>query len=177
MSEKSIKTLDYISNMKSYQHEKEKDILITQLKQELAKLLLEINRLSKENSDLKKKHSINHDIEMRLQTAEETIKNLREINLKLMYEHKNKESDLQKNIEKILLEKKKDKLKNEKNETLYRQKMLMANQIEMENKIYKEEIENIKKQMNIMEGKNKNIIGQLEINNLIKYDSLKKKKY
>ena len=175
MSEKSIKTLDYISNMKSYQHEKEKDILITQLKQELTKLLLEINRLSKENSDLKIKHSINHDIEMRLQTAEETIKNLREINLKLMYEHKNKESDLQKNIEKILLEKKKDKLKNEKNETLYRQKMLMANQIEMENKIYKEEIENIKKQMNIMEGKNKNIIGQLEINNLIKYDSLKKK--
>ena len=121
------------------------------------------------------KYSLIHDVHLQLKSAEETIRDLREQNLKLMLEHKNKESELGKNIDKILIEKKKEKLKSDKNETLYMQKMYMANQIELENKIYKEELTQLKKQMELNEGNAKNKINQLEINNLIRYNILKKR--
>ena len=173
--ENKIPSIDYYSTIKAIQNENDKDIIISKLKQELKKLSTELNQLSKENSDLKIKYSLNHDVQLRLQTAEETIKDLREKNLKLMLEHKNKESDLGKKINEILIEKQEEKLKNEKNEILSMQKMQMANQVELENKIYKEEVEKLKKQIEIMDGDSKNKINKLEINNLIKYNILKKR--
>ena len=55
------------------------------------------------------------------------------------------------------------------------QRMLISNQVELENKIYKEEVENLKKQIEIMDGNSKNKINELEVNHLIKYNILKKK--
>ena len=49
--------------------------------------------------------------------------------------------------------------------------MLMANQIEMENKIYKEELKQLKQQIKINEGNAQNKFKELEIQNLIKYTS------
>ena len=175
MSVKNITKIDYFTTVKTLQNEKSKDMKISELNIKLKKLSTEINRLSKENSDLKMKYSLIHDVHLQLKSAEETIKDLREQNLKLMLEHKNKESELGKNIDKILIEKKKEKLKSDKNETLYMQKMYMANQIELENKIYKEELTQLKKQMELNEGNAKNKINQLEINNLIRYNILKKR--
>ena len=125
--EKNIPLIDYYSRIKSLQNEKNKDILISKLNQELKKLSTELNVLSKENYDLKIKYSLNHDVQIQLQKAEETIKDLREQNLKLMLEHKNKESDLEKKINEILIEKNKEKLKSQKKEVLSMQKMQMAN--------------------------------------------------
>ena len=175
MSEKNIEKIDYYSIIKTQQKTKDKDIIISKLNSKLKQLTTEITRLSKENSDLKIKYSLNYDVQLRLRSAEETIKDLREQNLNLMLAHKNKESELGNNINQILTEKKIEKLKSDKNETLYMQKMLMANQIEMENKIYKEELEQLKQQIKINEGNAKNKINQLEIQNLIKYTSLKKR--
>ena len=90
--------IDYYSTIKSIQNEKDKDMLISKLNQELKKLSSEFNRISKENSDLKIKYSLNHDVQIRLKAAEETIKDLREKNLKLMLEHKNQESFLENKI-------------------------------------------------------------------------------
>lgn len=168
-------TLDHFSTVKSLQNENDKNIIISKLNLELKKLTTEVNRLSKENSDLKIKYSLNHDVQMRLQNAEDTISDLREKNLKLILEHKNKESELGQKINEILIEKKREKLNSERNETLCMQKMLIANQIELENKIYKEEVEQLKKQIEIMDGNSKNKIYELETNNLIKYNILKKK--
>ena len=175
MLEKEIDKIDYYSIVKTQQKSMDKDIIISKLNAKLKQLTTEITRLSKENSDLKIKYSLNYDVQLRLKSAEETIKDLREKNLNLMLTHKNKESELGNNINQILTEKKIEKLKSDKNETLYRQKMLMANQIEMENKIYKEELEQLKQQIKINEGNAKNKINQLEIQNLIKYTSLKKR--
>ena len=168
-------TLDHFSTVKSLQNENDKNLIISKLNFELKKLTTEVNRLSKENSDLKIKYSLNHDVQMRLQNAEDTISDLREKNLKLILEHKNKESELGQKINEILIEKKREKLNSERNETLCMQKMLIANQIELENKIYKEEVEQLKKQIEIMDGNSKNKIYELETNNLIKYNILKKK--
>lgn len=166
---------DIFSIVKSQNEAKSKDIIISELNKKITKLSEEINRLCLENSNLKKMYSINYDVQKQLKSAEETIQNLREENLKLMLAHKNKESELGKNIDKILLEKKKEKLLSDKHEVLYMQKMLVANQIEMENKIYKDELEKMKKQMELNEDNAKNKITKLEIQNLVKYKTLKSK--
>ena len=167
--------IDYYSTIKSIQNEKDKDILISKLNQELKKLSSEFNRISKENSDLKIKYSLNHDVQLRLQAAEETINDLREKNLKLMLEHKNQESFLENRINLISKERDVEKALREKNEILSMQKMTMANQIELENKIYREEVEKLKKQIEIMDDNSKSKINQLEVNNLIRYNTLKKR--
>ena len=166
---------DIFSIVKSQNEAKSKDIIISELNKKITKLSEEINRLCLENSNLKKLYSINYDVQKQLKSAEETIQNLREENLKLMLAHKNKESELGKNIDKILLEKKKEKLLSDKHEVLYMQKMLVANQIEMENKIYKDELEKMKKQMELNEDNAKDKITKLEIQNLVKYKTLKSK--
>ena len=176
MSKKNnYNTTDIFSLVKSQNDITSKDIIISELKQKIKNLSIEINRLYEENSNLKKKYSLNYSVQSQLKSAEETIKNLREENLKLMLTHKNKESELGKNIDKILLEKKREKLLSDKNETLYMQKMFVANQIEMENKIYKDELEKLKKQMEVNEDNAKDKITKLEIQNLVKYNELKSK--
>ena len=173
--DQDLTSMDYFSTVKSLQNEKDKDQIIYKLNLELKRIKIEINRLSKENSDLKIKYSLNRDVQTQLKKAEETIVDLRDKNLKLILEHKNKESELGKRINQILIEKKNEKLKSEKNETLMFQRMLISNQVELENKIYKEEVENLKKQIEIMDGNSKNKINELEVNHLIKYNILKKK--
>ena len=166
---------DIFTIVKSQNEANSKDIIISELNKKIKKLSEEINRLYLENSNLKKMYSINYSVQTQLKSAEETIQNLREENLKLMLAHKNKESELGKNIDKILLEKKKEKLLSDKYEALYMQKMLVANQIEMENKIYKDELEKMKKQMELNEDNAKDKITKLEIQNLVKYKTLKSK--
>ena len=176
MSKKiNYSSTDIFTIVKSQNEANSKDIIISELNKKIKKLSEEINRLYLENSNLKKMYSINYSVQTQLKSAEETIQNLREENLKLMLAHKNKESELGKNIDKILLEKKKEKLLSDKYEALYMQKMLVANQIEMENKIYKDELEKIKKQMELNEDNAKDKITKLEIQNLVKYKTLKSK--
>ena len=176
MSKKiNYSSTDIFTIVKSQNEANSKDIIISELNKKIKKLSEEINRLYLENSNLKKMYSINYSVQTQLKSAEETIQNLREENLKLMLAHKNKESELGKNIDKILLEKKKEKLLSDKYETLYMQKMLVANQIEMENKIYKDELEKMKKQMELNEDNAKDKITKLEIQNLVKYKTLKSK--
>ena len=176
MSKKiNYSSTDIFTIVKSQNEANRKDIIISELNKKIKKLSEEINRLYLENSNLKKMYSINYSVQTQLKSAEETIQNLREENLKLMLAHKNKESELGKNIDKILLEKKKEKLLSDKYEALYMQKMLVANQIEMENKIYKDELEKMKKQMELNEDNAKDKITKLEIQNLVKYKTLKSK--
>ena len=176
MSKKiNYSSTDIFTLVKSQNEANSKDIIISELNKKIKKLSEEINRLYLENSNLKKMYSINYSVQTQLKSAEETIQNLREENLKLMLAHKNKESELGKNIDKILLEKKKEKLLSDKYEALYMQKMLVANQIEMENKIYKDELEKMKKQMELNEDNAKDKITKLEIQNLVKYKTLKSK--
>ena len=176
MSKKiNYSSTDIFTIVKSQNEANSKDIIISELNKKIKKLSEEINRLYLENSNLKKMYSINYSVQTQLKSAEETIQNLREENLKLMLAHKNKESELGKNIDKILLEKKKEKLLSDKYEALYMQKMLVANQIEMENKIYKDELEKMKKQMELNEDNVKDKITKLEIQNLVKYKTLKSK--
>ena len=84
MSENNVELIDSIIAKKSLIKEKNKDIIISSLNSKLQNLSKEINRLKKENSDLKTKYSYCHNVQVLLKEAEETIKNLNEKNLNLI---------------------------------------------------------------------------------------------
>ena len=175
MSENNVELIDSIIAKKSLIKEKNKDIIISSLNSKLQNLSKEINRLKKENSDLKTKYSYCHNVQVLLKEAEETIKNLNEKNLNLILEHKNKEVEFQNKINEILLKIENDKLNREKQEILSTQKIQNAKQIELENEMYKKEIIKLKKQIETIDCNSKSKINELQVNNLIKFNSLKKK--
>ena len=167
--------LDYFLEMKNIQKEKEKDVIINKQQKDLISLSKQFIRLSQENSELRMIISLKHDIEIKLKDAEFSIKRLQEQNEKLTIESKNIESKLNQKIDKVLLEKQYERLKMEQNEMLYMHKWAIIRQIEMENEIYKEEVQNLKKQIEVLKEVTDRKMKQIEIENTIKYSQLKKK--
>ena len=167
--------LDYFLEMKNIQKEKEKDVIINKQQKDLISLSKQFIRLSQENSELRMIISLKHDVEIKLKDAEFSIKRLQEQNEKLTIESKNIESKLNQKIDKVLLEKQYERLKMEQNEMLYMHKWAIIRQIEMENEIYKEEVQNLKKQIEVLKEVTDRKMKQIEIENTIKYSQLKKK--
>ena len=169
------KILDYLLENKNILKEKEKDSIISKQQKDLISLSKQFIRLSRENSELRMVISLKHDVEIKLKDAEFSLKRLQEQNEKLILESKNIESKLNQKIDKVLIEKEYEKLRMEQNEMLYMQKWAIIRQIEMENEIYKEEVQNLKRQIEILKGARDRKIKQIEIENTIKYSLLKKK--
>jgi len=68
-----------------------------------------------------------------------------------------------------------EKLDYEKNTVLYKQKMSVYNHLLMENEVYSEEVEELKKNLNEFENKKKEELQKEKVVNLLKYEKLKKK--
>ena len=169
------KILDYLLENKNIQKEKEKDVIINKQQKDLISLSKQFIRLSQENSELRMIISLKHDIEIKLKEAEFSIKKLKEQNEQLILDSKNIEIKLNQKIDKVLTEKQYEKLKMEQNESLYSQKWAIIHQVEMENEIYKEEVQNLKREIEILKGVTDRKMKQIEIENNIKYSQLKKK--
>ncbi len=169
------KILDYLLENKNIQKEKEKDVIINKQQKDLISLSKQFIRLSQENSELRMVISLKHDIEIKLKEAEFSIKKLKEQNEQLILDSKNIEIKLNQKIDKVLTEKQYEKIKMEQNESLYSQKWAIIHQVEMENEIYKEEVQNLKREIEILKGVTDRKMKQIEIENNIKYSQLKKK--
>ena len=169
------KILDYLLEKKNIQKEKEKDAVINKQQKDLISLSKQFIRLSQENTELRMVISLKHDVEIKLKDAEFSLKRLQEQNEKLILESKNIESKLNQKIDKVLIEKQYEKLRMEQNEMIYMQKLAIIRQIEMENEIYKEEVQNLKRQIEILKGVTDRKMKQIEFENTIKYSQLKKK--
>ena len=68
-----------------------------------------------------------------------------------------------------------EKLDYEKNTVLYKQKMSVYNHLLMENEVYSEEVEELKKNLNEFENKKKEELQKEKVVHLLKYEKLKKK--
>ena len=164
----------YYLERKKIQIEKGKDILIKKQKEELLKLSKELIRISNENSELRKKISLNYNIEMRLNEAELEVEKLREENNELVLQIKSLESDMNKKMDKVLLQSQYDKLRMEKHRTLYSQKLDVVSQIEKDNEVYRDEVQKLKRKIEEMKGENISKEKELEVVNILKYTKLKK---
>ena len=176
LSTKSSKFLHFhqfgnVNNIK----EMEKEAIIENQKKEIIYMSNEIINLTKEISDLKSLLSSKKDTENKIKESELYIKELEKRNKKIEMESKEKERELNQKINNIISERENQKLKIEQDNIVYKQKMSVINFIEMENKLFKEEIKELKEKQEEYKKKTEEDFKKMEFGNVIKYSNLKKK--
>jgi hypothetical protein len=152
-----------------------KDSLIKKLQKDIALLSKEIIRLRTDNADLRSRVSLIYSMEQNYKSAQETISEIRGQTNKIISNKDNEQKKLRMKIEQMELEKTLDDLKNNRNMTLYNQKMSVVHHIELENKVYRDEVNDLKKKNEQLNKATKEKLESLEILNQIKFSQFKKK--
>jgi hypothetical protein len=152
-----------------------KDLLIKNLKNEIISLSKEIIKLKADNADLRSRVSLIYSMEQNFKSAKETINDMREQTNKIINDKDQEQRKLKIKIEQMELEKTLDQLKNNRNMTLYNQKMSVVHHIEHENKVYRDEVNDLKIKNEMLERATKEKMESLDILNQIKFSQFKKK--
>ena len=152
-----------------------KDSLIKKLQKDITLLSKEIIRLRTDNADLRSRVSLIYSMEQNYKSAQETISEIRGQTNKIISNKDNEQKKLRMKIEQMELEKTLDDLKNNRNMTLYNQKMSVVHHIELENKVYRDEVNDLKKKNEQLNKATKEKLESLEILNQIKFSQFKKK--
>ena len=139
------------------------------------KLLSQIMKLKSENADLKSRINLKESLDKYDKSLTELIHEMREQNNKIISEKEEEGRNLRIKMDEIELEKKMEDLKNKRNNVLYNQKMSVIHDIELENKIFREEAQDLKKQNEDIKLKTKTKIESYDILNQLKYSQFKKK--
>lgn len=151
------------------------EILIEKQEETIKSLKEIIIQLKSEISELKKLISSQKSTEQTNKSLSELIHEMREENNKLIKKKDDEQRTLKNRLDEIELDKKMIDLKNIRNNTIYSQKMSVIHEIEMENKIYKEEVNDLKKKNEELKLITKTKIESLDILNQLKFSQFKKK--
>lgn len=151
------------------------DIKLEEKPKSIDELNYEIIKLKSENEELKKIISAKNSIERKDKALTELIQEMREQNNKMIMEKDEEGRKLRKRMDEIEIEKKMNDLKTERNNTIYNQKMSVIHDIELENKIYRDEVQDLKKKNEEIKLKTKSKIESLDILNQLKFSQFKKK--
>ena len=136
-------------------------------------LKVKIFKLEFENASLRKKVVESKHFEKELSDAKEYIKQLNKEKYELM-EKQNEEIKLyKKEIEKLLNEKDFHQLNYNKRLTIFEQRMGKVNELEMENKVYREELLNLKEENKKLEEEKNNKLKEFEIKNQLRFKKIK----
>jgi len=135
----------------------------------------EIMKLKLENSNLRSKVIQARHLVIELNNANEHILKLNKEKYELMVKQNEEIKKYKLEMEKILNEKDFHQLNYDKRLTIFEQKMGKINDIEMENKVYKEELKELKEKNKILEEAANVKLRELEINNQIKFKNIKNK--
>ena len=138
-------------------------------------LLSEIMKLKSENADLKSRINLHESLDKCEKSMTELIHEMREKNNKMMMEKDEEGRKLRLRMDEIEMEKQMADLKNKRNNTIYNQKMSVIHDIELENKIYREEVNDLKKKNEENELNAKTKIEKLDILNQLKFSQFKKR--
>ena len=138
-------------------------------------LMDEIMKLKSENAELKSRLSVKNYLDMNDKVLTELIHEMREQNNKMLMEKEEEGRKLRLKMDEIEMEKKMNDLKTQRNNTLYNQKMSVIHDIEYENKIYKDEVNDLKKKNEEIKLKTKSKIESLDILNQLKFAQFKKR--
>ena len=132
-------------------------------------LMDEIMKLKSENAELKSRLSVKNYLDVNDKVLTELIHEMREQNNKMLMEKEEEGRKLRLKMDEIEMEKKMNDLKTQRNNTLYNQKMSVIHDIEYENKIYKDEVNDLKKKNEEIKLKTKSKIESLDILNQLKF--------
>ena len=148
---------------------------ISQEEIKVEKLKEEIIKLKYENEKLKKKLLKSKDNETELNKANEYILQLIEEKKELMNKQIEEIKKYKTEMQKILNEKDFNKLNYDKRLIIFEQKMGKVNELELENEVFKEEVQDLKKKNKELEIETDNKIKELEVKNQLKFKIIKKK--
>ena len=152
-----------------------KDSIISKLKKEVASQSKELIKLKAENADLRSRVSLIYSSEQNYKAAKEIINEIRDQTNTIIKNKDEEQKALKNKIEQMEMEKTLDELKNNRNNTLYNQKMSVVHHIEMENKAFKDEVKDLKWKNEQLNKAIKQKLESLDILNQIKFSQFKKK--
>jgi len=152
-----------------------KDFIINKLKKELANLSKELIKLRTENAELRSRVSLINSYEQNYKIAKETINEIRDQTNKIIGKKDDEQRKLKLQIEQMELEKAIEELKNNRNMTLYNQKMSVVHHIEMENNVYRDEVKELKEKNEKLSKATKEKLESLDIINQLKFSQFKRK--
>ena len=135
----------------------------------------EILHLKKENSDLRTMLTSIKILENRLKISENKVHQLEIKNDELVQEKLELEKKFLARINQIEKEKAKTLLKYNQDMTMFDQKISIVHQIELDNQVFKEEVQQLKNQNKKLKESTKIKKEQLELQNQINFGQLKKK--
>ena len=167
----SISTTFYKINNKLL----EKETKISKQNKLIDKLRTELIKMYQENQDLRIFRKNCMSLEDQLKVLEDDIAKINKDKLQIIKKKDENSSLLKRKIHELenLIEL--EKIDHEKNTMFFKQKMIIYNQLQMENDIYSEEVEKLKKEMDKFEEKKKEELQKQKIESLLKYEKLKKK--
>ena len=135
----------------------------------------EIIKLKYENEKLRKKLLKSKDYEIELNKANEYILQLIKEKKELMNKQNEEIKKYKIEMENILNEKDFNKLNYDKRLIIFEQKMGKVNELELENEVYKEEVQDLKEKNKELKKVTDNKIKELEVKNQLKFKIIKKK--
>ena len=145
------------------------------LKDIIIELQDKINSLSKENADLKTKNAMNEYAEHELTNAQKKIQLLEERNLNVIEKNYQTQKILENKIEDLNNYKENEEKKNKTALQIVNQRTEIMNQIELENKVNKEEIKLLRRINENLRNINDEEKKRNKVRNEIKFTKLKKK--
>ena len=135
----------------------------------------EILCLKKENSDLRVMVTSIKILENKLKISESRVRQLEIKNDELVQEKLDLEKKCLARIHQVIKEKEQALLKYDQNMTMFDQKISVVHQIELDNQVFKEEVQKLKDQNNKLKESTRIKKEQLELQNQINFGQLKKK--
>ena len=155
----------------------EKDNIIHEQYDQINKLKTELMNYCDENKNLKGYRRQCFDLKEQMKKIEKSIEKLNEEKLDIIKKRDENNSLFKRKISELenLLEY--ERLDHEQNTIMYKQKMSVYNQLLMENEIYSEEVKKLKNDLIINEKKNKEEFQKLKVENILKFERVKKKMF
>jgi len=151
------------------------EAIISKQNREIDNLKTKLLNVSQKNQELRMFQRNYNNLENKKKEIEKDLKNMEKEKSDLIKKRDENYSLLNRKINELEKVIELEKLDYEKNTVLYKQKMNVYNHLLMENEVYSEEVEDLKKNLDEFEKKKKEEIQKEKILNLLKYEKLKKK--
>ena len=155
----------------------DKEITIQNQNKKIDKLKTELMNKDQENQKLKGFRNQTYNLEEQIKIIEKETQKLRQEKLNIIKKKDEYNALLKQKISELENILDFERLSNEKNIVVFKQKMSVHNQLVMENELYSEEVKKLKNDLKELEEKKDQEFRTLKVENLIKFEKVKKKMF
>ena len=155
----------------------DKEITIQNQNKQIDKLKTELMNKYQENQMLNGFRKQCYSLEEQIKEIEKETQKLRQEKLNIIKKNDENNALLKRKISELENVLDFERLSNEKNIVVFKQKMSVHNQLVMENELYSEEVKKLKNDLKELEEKKNQEFRTLKVENLLKFEKVKKKMF